>query len=238
MVLVWHPRCRQAAPGLLQTTMQIEWPTMSKMQNDCFGMTGLWWQYHHDHILKGRLFGRLVWLFFPVLHVYGWGGHRRWASRPRGPSGFKLLFYVTMGRTNSRFRRNVLWGGHRRWASRPRGPSGFNLLFYVTMGLTNSRFSSKCLAHHVNVRKQNLDSQNESETCTIFSVRSGGFFFTRSCMLLLTLLQHCAPSFAQNRFVMYITHVHRYVCYVFHLIMYKISFLCWLGLNLCLFSLQ
>ena len=103
MVLVWHPRCRQAAPGLLQTTMQIEWPTMSKMQNDCFGMTGLWWQYHHDHILKGRLFGRLVWLFFPVLHVYGWGGHRRWASRPRGPSGFKLLFYVTMGRT----RRNV-----------------------------------------------------------------------------------------------------------------------------------
>ena len=51
----------------------------------------------------------------------------------------------------------------------------------------------------------------------------------RSCTLLLTLLQHCAPSFAQNRFVMYITHVHRYVCYVFHLIMYKISFLCWLG---------
>ncbi len=82
-------------------------------------------------------------------------------------------------------------------------------------------FLSKCLAPHVNVRKQNLDSQNESETCTIFSVRSGGgLFFTQSGTLLLTqMLQHCAPSFAQNRFVMYITHVHRYVCYVFHLIM-------------------
>jgi hypothetical protein len=45
-----------------------------------------------------------------------------------------------------------------------------------------------------------------------------------SCMLLLTLLQSCAPLFAQNRFVMYITHVHRYVCYVFHFVMYIISF--------------
>ncbi len=192
MVLVWHPRCRQAAPGLLQTTMQIEWPTMSKMQNDCFGMTGL------DNFL-------VDWCdcFFQCCMFYGWGGHRRWASRPRGPSGFKLLFYVTMGLTNSRFRRNVLFA----------------------------------LAPHVNVRKQNLDSQNESETCTIFSVRSrGGLFFTQSCTLLLTLLQHCAPSFAQNRFVMYITHVHRYVCYVFYLIMYKISFLCWLGQSLSMFA--
>jgi hypothetical protein len=60
----------------------------------------------------------------------------------------------------------------------------------------------------------------------IYVSDQGKLFLTRSCTLLLTLLQHCAPSFAQNRFVMYITHVHRYVCYVFHLIMYKISFLC------------
>ena len=57
----------QAAPELLSTTMQIsaqlEWPTMNNEQNDCF-------IYHHDRILKGRLFGRvdremcLLWLFF------------------------------------------------------------------------------------------------------------------------------------------------------------------------------
>ena len=62
---------------------------MSNMQNDCFGMNGLLWQYHHDHILKGRFFGRVDVLFFPVLHVL-------WLRRPqemtRGPSGFKLSF--------------------------------------------------------------------------------------------------------------------------------------------------
>jgi len=138
----------------LQATMQIsgqlEWPTMSKMQNDCFGMTGLWWQYHHDHILKGRLFGRVDvcecdWCdcFFQCCMFYGWGGHRRWASCPHGPSGFKLLFYVTMGLTNSRYRRNVLFA----------------------------------LAPHVNVRKQNLDTQNESETPQYLRVRSGEVVF-------------------------------------------------------------
>ena len=227
MVLVWHPRCRQAAPGLLQTTMQIEWPTMSKMQNDCFGMTGLWWQYHHDHILKGRLLVDWCDCFFQCCIFYGWGGHRRWASRPRGPSGFKLLFYITMGCTNSRFRQNVLLLSvsivEAATGDEPLVPVAHpysNFCFTSPWDLRTLVFSSKCLAPHVNVRKQNLDSQNESETCTIFSVRSGGgLFFTRSCTLLLTLLQHCAPSFAQNRFVMYITHVHRYVCYVFHLIM-------------------
>mgnify|MGYP006168703749 FL=1 len=160
MCMVWHPRCRQAAPGLLQTTMQIsgqlEWPTMSNMQNDCFGMNGLLWQYHHDHILKGRFFGRVdvcecAWCdcFFRCCMFCGWGGHRRWASRPRGPSGFKLLFYATMGLANSRFRRDMLF----------------------------------VLAPHANVRKQNLDSRNESETRTIFTcqIRGSCFLRDRAC---------------------------------------------------------
>ena len=156
MCMVWHPRCRQAAPGLLQTTMQIsgqlEWPTMSNMQNDCFGMNGLWWQYHHDHILKGRLFGRVdvcecAWCdcFFRCCMFCGWGGHRRWASRPRGPSGFKLLFYATMGLATSRFHRDMLF----------------------------------VLAPHANVRKQNLDSRNESETRTICTCQIMGSWFLR-----------------------------------------------------------
>ena len=73
-------------------------------------------------------------------------------------------------------------------------------------------------------------------THNIYVSDQGKLFFTRSCMLLLTLLQRCAPSFAQNRFVMYITHVHRYVCYVFHFVMYIISFLCWLGQSLSMFA--
>ena len=77
----------------LQATMQIsgqlEWPTMSKMQNDCFGMNGLWWQYHHDHILKGWFFGRVdvcecAWCdcFFRCCMFCGWGGHRMSLTLP------------------------------------------------------------------------------------------------------------------------------------------------------------
>ena len=50
------------------------------------------------------------------------------------------------------------------------------------------------------------------------------------------VLQRCAPSFAQNRFVMYITHVHRYVCYVFHFVMYIISFLCRVSQSFSMFA--
>ena len=57
-------------------------------------------------------------------------------------------------------------------------------------------------------------------------VRSGEVVFYAIVHVVINTLQRCAPSFAHNRFVMYITHVHRYVCYVYHLVMYIISFLC------------
>ena len=197
MCMVWHPRCRQAAPGLLQTTMQIsgqlEWPTMSNMQNDCFGMNGLLWQYHHDHILKGRFFGRVdvcecAWCdcFFRYCMFCGWGGPRRW----------------------------------------PVAHPDSNFLFrdYGTYELS---FSSRC-AFCLGTSRQCQETESRfteriGNTNNIYVSDQGKLFFTRSCMLLLTLLQRCAPSFAQNRFVMYITHVHRYVCYVFHFVMYIID---------------
>ena len=138
---------------MLQATMQIsgqlEWPTMSKMQNDCFGMNGLWWQYHHDHILKGRLFGRVDVTVFSCAACFVVEAATGWASRCRGPSGFKLLFYATMGLANSRFCRDMLF----------------------------------VLAPHANVRKQNLDSRNESETRTIFTcqIRGSCFLRDRAC---------------------------------------------------------
>ena len=49
-------------------------------------------------------------------------------------------------------------------------PIRIQTFFFATMGLTNSRFRRDVLfvlARHANVRKQNLDSRNESETRTI-----------------------------------------------------------------------
>ena len=94
-------------------------------------------------------------------------------------------------------------------------------------------FSSRC-AFCLGTSRQCQETESRfteriGNTHNIYVSDQGKLFFTRSCMLLLTLLQRCAPSFAQNRFVMYITHVHRYVCYVFHFVMYIISFLCCLG---------
>ena len=113
----------------------------------------------------------------------------------------------------------------------------FVLLHHETYELS---FSSKC-AFCLGTSRQRQEAESRfteriGNTHNIYVSDQGKLFFTRSCTLLLTLLQHCAPSFAQNRFVMYITHVHRYVCYVFHLIMYKISFLCWLGQSLSMFA--
>ena len=57
--------CTHAAARLLQDYFHHHaniWPIrmMDHEQNDCFGMTGsLWVPYQHDHILKGRLFGRV-----------------------------------------------------------------------------------------------------------------------------------------------------------------------------------
>ena len=77
--MVWHPRCRQAAPGLLQTTMQISGQPWAKCKmivlawTDCDGNTTM------------MLFGRedvceCAWCdcFFQCCMFCGWGGHRRW----------------------------------------------------------------------------------------------------------------------------------------------------------------
>ena len=104
------------------------------MQNDCFGMNGLLWQYHHDHILKGRFFGRVdvcecAWCdcFFPVLHVL-------WLRRPqemsRDPSGFKLSF-------------SQLWD-LRTLVFMTRGPSRFKLSFSRLWDLQTLVFIEMC----------------------------------------------------------------------------------------------
>ena len=61
-------------------------------------------------------------------------------------------------------------------------PIRIQTFFFATMGLTNSRFRRDVLfvlARHANVRKQNLDSRNESETRTIFMCRIRGSCFLR-----------------------------------------------------------
>ena len=214
MCMVWHPRCRQAAPGLLQTTMQIsgqlEWPTMSNMQNDCFGMNGLLWQYHHDHILKGRFFGRVdvcecAWCdcFFRYCMFCGWGGPRRWpVAHP--DSNFLFRDYGTY---------ELLFSSRCDFCLRTsRQCQETESRFTERIGNTNNMPMS---GNRISIHGMNRKHEQ------YLRVRSGEVVFYT--IMHFVVLQRCAPSFAQNWFVMYITHVHRYVCYVFHFVMYIID---------------
>ena len=131
-------------------------------------MNGLLWQYHHDHILKGRFFGRVdvcefAWCdcFFPVLHVL-------WLRRPqemtRGPSGFKLSFL-------------------RLWDLRTLVFVEMCFLSWHVTPMSGNRISihgtNRKHEQYANVRKQNLESRNKSETRTIFMCRIRGSCFLR-----------------------------------------------------------
>ena len=56
-------------------------------------------------------------------------------------------------------------------------------------------------------------NQNDEQ---YWRVRSGEVVFYAIVHFIPLQLQLRAPLFAQNRFVMYITRLHRYVCYVCH----------------------
>ncbi len=86
-----------------------------------------------------------------------------------------------------------------------------NFCFTRLWDFTNPRFLSRCAFCLGTLRQcQETESwftERIRNPLNIYMSDQGKLFFTQSCMLLLTLLQRCAPSFAQNRFVMYITHL-------------------------------
>ena len=135
-------------------------------------MNGLLWQYHHDHILKGRFFGRVdvcecAWCdcFFPVLHVL-------WLRRPQ-----------EMSLTSP-------------WPIRIQT---FVLRNYGTCELSFSLRYAFCLGTSRQCQEtESRFTERIGNTHNMYVSDQGKLFFTRSCMLLLTLLQRCAPSFAQN----------------------------------------
>ena len=178
---------------------------MDHEQIDCLGMTrSLWVPYQHGHILKGRLFGRVdgrecAWCdcFFGWCMFYGWAVVT--GDEPHVPVAHPDSYFIIRD----------------------------------YMGLTNSRFLSTC-AFCLGTSRQCQETESRF-TERIGTMRNidisdqGKLFFTWSCTLFhynTTQLQLCAPLFAQNRFVMYISHcIGTFVMYVTCYI-YIISFLC------------
>ena len=86
--------------------------------------------------------------------------------------------------------------------------------------LTNSRFLLKCdFCLGTSRECQETESRFTERIRTMRNIDvsdRGKLFFYAIVHFIPLQLQLRAPLFAQNRFVMYITRLHRYVCYVCH----------------------